>query len=74
MATGTYKPRMKVFDLGEHSIKFDRVTDSENVDFVVSSPNLLLESSLVVKVERPVLPDAFLGLDEELASPSKSLS
>ncbi|KAK4046537.1 Small ribosomal subunit biogenesis [Microbotryomycetes sp. JL201] len=37
MATGTYKPRMKVFDLHELSLKTERVTDSENVDFCILS-------------------------------------
>lgn len=37
IATGTYKPRMKVFDLEELSMKMERVTDSENVDFCVCS-------------------------------------
>lgn len=36
MATGTYKPRMKVFDLEELSMKTERFTDSENIDFCVS--------------------------------------
>lgn len=35
IATGTYKPRMKVYELDELALKFDRVTDSENVDFCV---------------------------------------
>ncbi|GAA6001588.1 hypothetical protein JCM10207_006741 [Rhodosporidiobolus poonsookiae] len=37
MATGTYKPRMKIFDLEELSLKSERVTDSENVDFCILS-------------------------------------
>ncbi|KAI5480785.1 rRNA processing protein Enp2 [Pseudohyphozyma bogoriensis] len=37
IATGTYKPRMKVFDLEELSMKTERVTDSENVDFCILS-------------------------------------
>ncbi|GAA5828724.1 hypothetical protein JCM11251_005852 [Rhodosporidiobolus azoricus] len=37
VATGTYKPRMKVFDLEELSMKSERVTDSENVDFCILS-------------------------------------
>ncbi|CAH7689073.1 hypothetical protein BY996DRAFT_4582035 [Phakopsora pachyrhizi] len=37
IATGTYKPRMKVFELNELAMKFDRVTDSENVDFCILS-------------------------------------
>lgn len=41
MATGTYKPRMKVFDLEELSMKMERVTDSENVDFCVRLPSVL---------------------------------
>jgi ribosome biogenesis protein ENP2 len=35
IASGTYKPRMKVFDLEELSLKTERVTDAENVDFCV---------------------------------------
>ncbi|ORY56539.1 hypothetical protein BCR35DRAFT_309786 [Leucosporidium creatinivorum] len=37
MATGTYKPRFKVFDLEELSLKTERVTDAENVDFCILS-------------------------------------
>ncbi|CEQ39590.1 SPOSA6832_01155 [Sporobolomyces salmonicolor] len=37
VATGTYKPRMKVFDLEELSLKTERVTDSENIDFCILS-------------------------------------
>lgn len=36
LATGTYKPQIKVWDLDELSLKFERHTDAENVDFVVS--------------------------------------
>lgn len=35
IATGTYKPMMKVWDLEALTVKFERVTDAENVDFVV---------------------------------------
>ena len=35
IATGTYKPRMKVWDLDQLSQKFERHTDAENVDFIV---------------------------------------
>jgi hypothetical protein len=38
LATGTYKPRMKVFELDELSMKFARTTDAENVDFQACSP------------------------------------
>ncbi|RHZ89277.1 hypothetical protein Glove_16g190 [Diversispora epigaea] len=37
MATGVYKPQIRVFELSEMSIKFDRHTDSENVDFEILS-------------------------------------
>lgn len=37
LATGTYKPQMRVYDLEELSMKTQRVTDSENVDFCVRS-------------------------------------
>jgi ribosome biogenesis protein ENP2 len=36
VGTGSYKPMMKVWDLEGLTVKFERVTDSENVDFVVS--------------------------------------
>lgn len=35
VATGTYKPRLKVWELDELAQKTERVTDSENVDFCV---------------------------------------
>lgn len=35
VGTGTYKPMMKVWDLEGLTVKFERVTDAENVDFVV---------------------------------------
>ncbi|CAN3371415.1 hypothetical protein DIURU_005113 [Diutina rugosa] len=37
MATGTYKPQIHVYDLANLSLKFDRHTDSENIDFVILS-------------------------------------
>ena len=36
MATGTYKPMIKVWELDQLAVKFERVTEAENVDFVVS--------------------------------------
>ena len=36
IATGTYKPQMRVYDLDQLTLKFERHTDAENVDFVVS--------------------------------------
>ncbi|KAL1747387.1 WD40-repeat-containing domain protein [Schizophyllum fasciatum] len=37
IATGTYKPQMRVWDLDQLSMKFERHTDAENVDFVILS-------------------------------------
>jgi ribosome biogenesis protein ENP2 len=34
---GTYKPQMRVWDLEELSMKFERHTDAEGVDFVVNA-------------------------------------
>lgn len=36
IATGTYKPQMRVWDLDQLSLKFERHSDAENVDFLVS--------------------------------------
>jgi hypothetical protein len=36
IATGTYKPQMRVWDLDQLALKFERHADVENVDFVVS--------------------------------------
>lgn len=40
IATGTYKPQMRVWDLDELNLKFERHSDAENVDFVVSKSSL----------------------------------
>lgn len=37
MATGTYKPQIHVYDFANLSLKFDRHTDAENVDFIILS-------------------------------------
>ncbi|CAI4062597.1 hypothetical protein SKDZ_07G3880 [Saccharomyces kudriavzevii ZP591] len=37
MATGTYKPQIHVYDFANLSLKFDRHTDAENVDFAILS-------------------------------------
>ena len=36
IATGTYKPQMRVWDLDQLTLKFERHSDAENVDFIVS--------------------------------------
>ncbi|WWC89722.1 uncharacterized protein L201_004647 [Kwoniella dendrophila CBS 6074] len=37
LATGLYKPMLKCWDLENLTVKFERVTDAENVDFVLLS-------------------------------------
>ncbi|KAK9764655.1 Small ribosomal subunit biogenesis [Basidiobolus ranarum] len=37
VATGVYKPQMRVFEYAEMSMKFERHTDAENVNFVLLS-------------------------------------
>ncbi|CAG8680784.1 10768_t:CDS:10, partial [Cetraspora pellucida] len=37
MATGVYKPQIRVFEYAEMAMKFDRHTDSENINFVILS-------------------------------------
>ncbi|KAJ7057791.1 NUC153 and WD40 repeat-containing nucleolar rRNA processing-related protein [Mycena amicta] len=37
IATGTYKPQMRVWDLAQLTLKFERHADAENVDFVMLS-------------------------------------
>ncbi|KZO98468.1 WD40 repeat-like protein [Calocera viscosa TUFC12733] len=37
VATGTYKPQMRVFDLDQLSLKFERHSETENVDFLILS-------------------------------------
>ncbi|TFK20525.1 WD repeat-containing protein [Coprinopsis marcescibilis] len=37
IATGTYKPQLRVWDVGQLSLKFERHSDAENVDFVMLS-------------------------------------
>ena len=35
MATGSYKPQIRVWECEQLSLKFERHTDAENVDFLV---------------------------------------
>ncbi|KAF8589127.1 WD repeat-containing protein [Ramaria rubella] len=37
IATGVYKPQMRVWDLDQLSLKFERHSDAENVDFLILS-------------------------------------
>ena len=45
IATGTYKPQIRVWDLDQLSQKFERHSDAENVDFVVRELPCPLHSS-----------------------------
>lgn len=47
MATGVYKPQIRVYDLDQLTLKFERHTDQENVDFMVSQPVLSSPLSLL---------------------------
>lgn len=47
VATGTYKPQMRVWELDQLTLKFERHSDSENVDFVVSKSSSSPISSCV---------------------------
>lgn len=35
LATGVYKPQMRVYDLDQLTLKFERHSNAENVDFLV---------------------------------------
>ncbi|KIK40246.1 hypothetical protein CY34DRAFT_87722 [Suillus luteus UH-Slu-Lm8-n1] len=37
IATGTYKPQTRVWDLNDLNLKFERHSDAENVDFIILS-------------------------------------
>ncbi|KAL5521750.1 ENP2 [Sanghuangporus sanghuang] len=37
VATGVYKPQMRCYDLDQLTLKFERHTDAENVDFIILS-------------------------------------
>ncbi|THH04047.1 hypothetical protein EW145_g5810 [Phellinidium pouzarii] len=37
ISTGVYKPQMRVYDLDQLTLKFERHSDAENVDFVILS-------------------------------------
>ncbi|CAK5275517.1 unnamed protein product [Mycena citricolor] len=54
VATGTYKPQMRVWDLSQLSLKFERHSDAENVDFVMLSDDwtkaILLQNDRTVEL------------------------
>jgi hypothetical protein len=53
MATGTYKPMIKVWELDQLAVKFERVTEAENVDFVVRPQQAGGRRVLMVRCYRP---------------------
>ncbi|KAG0237303.1 hypothetical protein BGW42_001223 [Actinomortierella wolfii] len=52
VATGVYKPQMRVFEFAEMSMKFDRHTDAENVDFQILSDDWT--KSVLLQADRSV--------------------
>ncbi|KAI9094365.1 WD40-repeat-containing domain protein [Phlyctochytrium arcticum] len=54
VATGVYKPQMRVFELAEKSMKFDRHQDCENVQFEILSDDwtktVMLQSDRTIEV------------------------
>jgi hypothetical protein len=74
IATGTYKPQMRVWDLDQLALKFERHADVENVDFIVSlfSPLPFLSILHVPTIDRPTsdapFTDPLRRLDKDPAS------
>ncbi|KAJ7838270.1 NUC153 and WD40 repeat-containing nucleolar rRNA processing-related protein [Mycena olivaceomarginata] len=52
IATGTYKPQMRVWDLGQLTLKFERHSDAENVDFVMLSDDWTKAGSTTAPASR----------------------
>lgn len=50
IATGTYKPQFRVYELAEMSMKFDRHTDAETVAFEVSPLTTFIDLVLTLFV------------------------
>lgn len=57
VATGTYKPQFRVFELAEMSMKFDRHTDAETVSFEILSEDwtklVLLQANRAIEFHGP---------------------
>ena len=57
IATGTYKPRIRVWDLDQLTLKFERHSDTENVDFVVRelfllAPQIVILCAYLTEIEK----------------------
>jgi ribosome biogenesis protein ENP2 len=46
IATGTYKPQMRIWDLDQLTLKFERHSDAENVDFLVRESSAFWNGTL----------------------------
>lgn len=72
IATGTYKPQIRVWDLDQLSLKFERHSDAENVDFIVSESSPLFVGECGVP-NKPSRVDALGRLDEEHTAAKRPL-
>ncbi|ORX33872.1 WD40-repeat-containing domain protein [Kockovaella imperatae] len=68
IGTGTYKPMMKVWDLHDLTVKFERVTDAENVDFVILSSDWT--KTLHLQRDRSISLHTQMGLHHSLRLPT----
>ncbi|EIW66304.1 hypothetical protein TREMEDRAFT_40971 [Tremella mesenterica DSM 1558] len=68
IATGTYKPVIKVWDLDQLTVKFERVTDAENVDFVILSTDWT--KSLHLQRDRSLALHTQMGLHHSIRLPT----
>lgn len=62
IATGTYKPQIRVWDLDQLTLKFERHSDAENVDFVVRE--LFPYTPLNCEILKTGLPSACLTIGQ----------
>lgn len=68
IGTGTYKPMIKVWDLAQLTEKFTRVTEAENVDFVMLSSDWT--KSLHLQADRSLQLHAQGGLHHTIRLPT----
>ncbi|CBQ69557.1 conserved hypothetical protein [Sporisorium reilianum SRZ2] len=67
VATGTYKPQIRVWDCEQLSLKFERHTDAENVDFLMLSDDWT--KSLHLQTDRTVQLQAQGGAHARVRAP-----
>ena len=73
IATGTYKPQMRVYDLDQLTLKFERHSDAENVDFIVSKSTSACRF-LQVDAYTALFLDSLRRLDKNITPPSGPFS